>query len=161
MPRKARCHSQSPPLPAHLLQTMSPEDFQGPQGAEVPRMPDPGVLQHRGAAGQPAARASPGRGALGARLRQRGLLPQARRAGLAGWQEKQDSARRSAVQPFPAGAEHQSPHGWGKKDLICSHHRVHLEAGFVCIADERFSSFSYISKSAAEDSLGIDFCGRR
>lgn len=101
---KARCHSQSPPLPAHLLQTMSAEDFQGPQGAEVPRMQDPGVLQHRGAAGQPAARAPSGRRALGAELRERGLLPQARRAGLAGRQEKQDSPQRSAVQPFPARA---------------------------------------------------------
>lgn len=69
---------------------MSPEDFQGPQGAEVPRMQDLGVLQHRGAAGQPAARASSGWCALGPELGERGLLSQARRAGLTGRQEKQD-----------------------------------------------------------------------
>lgn len=69
---------------------MSPEDFQGPQGAEVPRMQDPGVLQHRGTAGQPAARASSRWCAPRAELGKRGLLPQAWRADPAGQQEKQD-----------------------------------------------------------------------
>lgn len=56
----------------------------------MPRMQDLGVLQHRGAAGQPAARASSGWCALGPELGERGLLSQARRAGLTGQQEKQD-----------------------------------------------------------------------
>lgn len=157
---KARCHSQSPPLPAHLLQTMSPEDLQGPQGAAVPRMPNPGVWQHRGAAGQPAARAPSGRRALRAEPWERGLLPQARRAGLAGRQEEQDSPQRSAGQPVPTRAQYQNPHGWGKKDLLCSY-PVHLEVGFACASSEGLSLSVTFQRGAAripegEVSVGSD-----
>lgn len=69
---------------------MSTEDFQGPQGAEVPGMQDPGALQHRGAAGQPVAGASAGRCALWAELLETGLLPQAWDTDLAGQQESQE-----------------------------------------------------------------------
>jgi hypothetical protein len=109
---------------------MFTEDFQGPQGAEVPRMQDPGVLQHRGAAGQPAAGAAPGWRALGAQLRETRLPAQAGCADRAGLQQKQDQPQKSTSQLFPAGAQCQNPHGWGKKHLAC-YYRVLLEVGCV------------------------------
>lgn len=92
---------------------MSTADFQGPQGAEVPGMQDPGVLQHRGSASQLVAGASAGWSALRAQLMERRLLSKASNTNLAGQQESQEQPQKSAGQPFPAGAHCQDPHGWG------------------------------------------------
>lgn len=87
----------------HTFWVSSPEDFQGPQGAEVPRVQDPGVLRYRGAASQPVA-CAPKTACGPDRARGEGVLPPAWRADPAGRQEEQDSPQRSAVQSFPAGA---------------------------------------------------------
>lgn len=82
-------------------------------------MQDPGVLQHRGTAGQPAAGASAGWCPVWPELLENGLLSQVWDSDLAGQQEKQDEPQKSAGQPFPTGAQYQDPHGWGKNDLAC------------------------------------------
>lgn len=98
---------------------MSTEDFQGPQGAEVPGMQDPGVLQHRSSASQPVAGATAGWCALRAELLERRLLSKASNTDLAGQQESQEQLQKSTDQPFPAGTQCQDPHGWGKRNLAC------------------------------------------
>lgn len=120
---------------------MPTEDFQGPQGAEVPRMQDPGVLQHRGAARQPVAGASAGWCTLRAELVERRLLSKASNTDLAGQQESQEQPQKSTGQPFPAGAQGQDPHGWGKRNPACSYHV--RSGGWLCVRRELGNRFFF------------------
>lgn len=111
--RKARRHGQGAAVPAHVLQALSAEDPQVPEGAPVPRVQDARPLRHRAAAGQPAAhppagwcqvRAECAPLWLHAALRAP-VLPRLHPQGPAG----------SAARPVPAAHRPQEPHGWGKQ----------------------------------------------
>lgn len=117
-------------------------------------MPDPGVLQHRGSASQPVAGTPAGWCALGSELLERGLLSQASHTDLAGQQENQDQFQKSTGQPFPAGAQCQDPHGWGKRKLVANIMCIWRLGMCMLRAREQTTSFMYkdFHQSAGDDS---------